>query len=108
MDAILTFLNDPAAKVILAWIGGVLMKRNPAIPNKVIPVVNTAVAILVAVLAGMFGVQPAHASALGSLQAVAAWLTNPILYGLLTTLVATGAHSAVKNTGQLVDVARSS
>lgn len=102
MDAILQFLNEPLAKMLLALVGGWLMKHSPEVSNKLIPVINTVIAVVVALAAGLFGPQDAHAGISSAAKHVGGWFANPFIYGTLISLLTTGVHSTAKNLWQLL------
>ena len=96
MDAILGFLNDPLVLTVIQLLFGLEIKRLPSlasVPNKLIPVLNGVLAILIK----LGGPGVAHASGLGdSLRGFGGLLLDAGLQTLLTT----GVHSSAKNLWQ--------
>ena len=86
---------DPIT-IVIQIVAGVLLKRWPAVSNKLIPPINYGIAILKRFVESLV-VGTAHAQADGG---SAAAVFSPVA-DLLTTLISTGIHSAIKNLLQL-------
>ena len=90
MEQIMGFLTLPLVLAAVQWGAGYLLKRNPNVPNQVIPLATYLLALI------GYTVTPAEANAatlLGGLTAPA----NIFLAALIQNLMVTGTHSTFKN-----------
>jgi hypothetical protein len=94
MDAILSFLANPGTRYVLTMVVGFLMKRNEAFFNKAIPALTLAMNIFIALMAALFGVEPAHASFGSIVSGIGGSLIRD---AILPWLLAHGTHTVVKN-----------
>lgn len=90
--------------LVIQLVMGKLIKTNPNLANGIIFWVNWVVAILVN--AGLKMVLPteAHAATVGSVAHGMGSIifTNPIVLGFIQSLFATGIHSSIKNTWEML------
>jgi hypothetical protein len=112
MDAVLTFLASPVVRYFGTLVVSFLMKRNPAIVTKAVPMLAIGLNAAVIALNNLFGLKPAEAGMLelGLTPAAAlvglsltGWLGlllfNPITEAVATVVggSAVGTHSGLKN-----------
>ena len=101
MDALIGFLNNPVVLTGAQLLFGLAIKKVPALeawPNKLIPLFNGVLALLIK-LAG-----PADANASGIGDALRGF-GSLALEAALQTLLTTGIHSSAKNVWQNLLVA---
>lgn len=93
MDVVLSFLARPEVRYAMTMVGGFVMKMNPTFFNKAIPAMTLALNVAVVALAGLFGVEVAHASVGGFFASV-----FPSALDILVPWVGGhGTHSIFKN-----------
>ena len=88
MQTAIQWLQSSTGHYVLTLLGGFLLKRWPAFPTRVVPVMLWAGNVLVVLATGLGGEQ--H----GVLASIAA--------GTVTTVAAVGTHSALKNVWQFI------
>ena len=91
MQFVFSLLSEQSLIAFVQFLVGSWAKRNPAIPNKVIPVLTFVAAVF------GFALAPVSAHAAGVL-APAAPFAGVLLGALGQNLFVTGAHSTWKNT----------
>jgi len=115
LQTILDFLAQPGMRWVLSLIGAFLLKKNPTIVTKAIPLMLTVGNTLLLLVDALWGTQAPSAVTSGfaaviftpaivSLPGVAGFILNPLVEAVVTTFLGTpvGAHSAVKNLWQWI------
>jgi len=89
--------------LVISWIAGVILKKNPDFKNKLIPIVSFVIAILTQAVAafqgqptGALGMMDVNPTLLVGSIFSQAWF-KIILQAAVQTVMATGGHSTVKN-----------
>ena len=104
MEQLMSFLSNPQVLTVLGLVVGAILKWVPWFNNKLIPVVNFLIALLVHAGAGI--VLPTHAAfpgaqlASGVVLAGMAPFFSELWDALIQTAITTGLHSMYKNTKQ--------
>ena len=107
LQNIVGWLNDPTLKSILLFVGGIIMKRSPAVVTRAVPFLLVLASGVVGLLNGLFPGVGAHTTSFvtASVDGAAA-LFGGATFGqwLAETLVpvayAVAVHSGGKNTRQ--------
>jgi len=89
--------------IVIQLLFGKLVKSNPKLANGLIFWLNWIVGIISNATLGSMLPAPAHAATVGSVtHAVGTTIfLNPIILGFIQSIIATGIHSASKNTWEM-------
>jgi len=92
MEFVFKLLGDQSIIAVMQLLVGKWLKENPAVPNRVIPVLTFIAAVI------GYTMLPTAASAASAVGAVVGPTTSVVMLALFQNLLVTGTHSTFKNT----------